>query len=126
LEIFSGYSKTKLLVESGEILEIECTNLIEIMFSEKSIKRSTLAIEALVELDDPILKNHSLKASFRLKLSGIVSDSFLKTKSTDGQVFAFILEGTAKFVNLILRQSSLELLQSIGEFPLVESSCRSF
>lgn len=99
-----------MLVKSGEILEIECAYLIEIMFSEQSIKRSAFAIEALVELDDPILKNHSLKASFRLKLSGIVGDGFLKTKSSYGQVFAIILEGTAKFINLILRQSSLELL----------------
>lgn len=110
LEIFSRNSKTKLLVKSGEIFEIEGAYLIKIMFSEKSIKGSTFPIEALVELADPILKNHSLKASFRLKLSSIVSDSFLKTKSTDGQVFAFVLERTAKFVNLILRQSSFELL----------------
>lgn len=126
LEVFSGDSKTELLVQSGEILEIERTNLIEIVFSEESIEGSTFAIEALVELADPILKYHSLKASFRLKLSGIISDSFLKTKSTYGDVFAFILEGTAKFVNLILRQTSLQLLQTIREFSLVESSCRRF
>ena len=126
MEVFSGNSKTELLVQSGEILEIERTNLIEIVFAEESIEGSTFAIEALVELADPILKYHSLKTSFRLKLSGIISDSFLKTKSTYGDVFAFILEGTAKFVNLILGQSSLQLLQTIREFSLVESSCRRF
>lgn len=101
MEVLPWEDKAKLLVEAGEVLEAEGSHQVCIMLLEEAFDRGTVSLEALVELNDPVLEDHFLIASLGLKFSCAVLDELVESTSRYFRFFvalAFIWQRIAQLL----------------------------
>lgn len=107
------HTEAKLLVERGEVFEGESADLLSIMLIEQSFNWCTFSAEAVIELANPILKDHPLEAPGSLELPCSFFHFVLEVCGSYRRVFALILKGATKFFDFVASQASLELLQAL-------------
>lgn len=122
LKVLAVHTEAKLLVEGGKVLEGKATDLVCVVLVEDSLDRRALSGEAVIELTDPILQDHPLKAPRGLELSCSLLHLVLEVSSRDGRVLAVVLQRAAELLDLISGQASLELLQALSQLALREAT----
>ena len=109
-------------VHLNEVHEGESANLLSIVITEDAIKVVVATLHALIELCDPLDKDHSFVALLLLEVRSAINDTSLKVLVADRKVLAFIRLDLSQAIDLILCEACLQTLQTLDELLLVKAA----
>ena len=115
------HGDTDEIIHIDEVLERQSSDMICIKLREYLVKGIVIAFHLFVELSDPGHELHSLVRLLLLELLSSLDHCLLELLEANRGIPTFVLLHLGQSINLILRQTRLQPLQTGGELLLVEA-----
>jgi hypothetical protein len=112
MEVLAVNVDPRCFIHLCEVVKCHVALLRTIILSKEIIDWCKVTFHLLVELRDPVSKQHSLVRLFLLELLGTCDDSMLEVTVRDHVIFTFVLKLGNKLVDLILSQACFEFLEA--------------